>query len=152
MWPHDCLIDFKICRTTAQWLHIDTPLLWIQTECFQSPLLAEQFYRVNILVSAIVSSSWIAFGVLVRHGRAEGIENGSGGDIFGSNQEDRLALALNFLLLFEGFSNSTFNNYSTMMHTMISETSGSDSTSDFSINFKQSQQLHLLGSLVDLTS
>lgn len=99
MWPHDCLIDLQISWTAAERLHIHTPLFRVQAECFQSALLAEQFHCVNVLVATVVPCSWIALGVLVRHGRSKSIEDGSGGDILGSNKEDRLSLALDLLLL-----------------------------------------------------
>lgn len=82
MGLHDSLVDLQICRASTQALDIDTPFLRVQMEGFQSTGLACQLNLVNMLVSTVVSSSWITFGVFVGHWRSESIKNSSGSDIF----------------------------------------------------------------------
>lgn len=78
---HDGLVNLKIGRTTAEALDVDTPPLRVDMECGQSALLAKQLDFVNVLVSAIITCARVALGVLVGHGRAECVENGTGGDV-----------------------------------------------------------------------
>lgn len=99
VWPHDGLVGLQVCRATTQALDIDPPFLGIQAKRLERAFLAEQLDSINVLVSAVVSGSRVALGVLVRHWRAESIENGAGGDILRGDQEDGLALALDFPLL-----------------------------------------------------
>ena len=99
MWSHKGLVHLQVGRTAAQALHIDTPLLRVEMESLQCSLLARQFHGVNVLVSSIVSCSGVSLGVLVGHGRAQGVEDSAGGDVLGGNQDDGLALAFDFLLL-----------------------------------------------------
>jgi hypothetical protein len=101
VWPHDGLVSLQICRATAQALYIDTPLLRVQSESLKGALLAEQLDRINVLVATVVSGTGVTFGVLVRHGRTERIENGAGRDILGGDEEDRLALTLDLFLLWQ---------------------------------------------------
>jgi hypothetical protein len=97
--PHNGLIDLQVCWAAAQALHIDTPLLRIQTERLKSALLAQQFNGINVLVSTVVAGARVAFRVLVGHGRAKGIKDGAGCDILRGNEENGLALTLDFLFL-----------------------------------------------------
>lgn len=99
--PHDGLVDLQVCWATAQALDIDTPLLCIQTEGLKGALLAEQLNGINVLVATVVAGAGVALGVFVGHGRAESIEDGAGGDILRGDQEDGLALTLDFLLLLQ---------------------------------------------------
>ncbi len=93
MWSHQCLVDLQIGRAATQALHIDTPLFGIQAECLERASLAGQFDGVNVLVASIVSSTRVALGVLVGHGRAQGIENGARCEVLRGNEDDGLALA-----------------------------------------------------------
>jgi hypothetical protein len=52
-----------------------------------------------VLIATIVSGSGITLRVLVGHGRAKGVEYGTGCDILGSNEDDGLALSLDFCFL-----------------------------------------------------
>ena len=52
-----------------------------------------------MLVSTIVSSTWVSLGVLVGHGRSQSIEDGAGGNIFGGDEDDGFALTLDFQFL-----------------------------------------------------
>jgi hypothetical protein len=97
--PHDGLVDLQVGRAAAQALHVDTPLLCVQTERRQSAGLAQQLDAVNVLVAAVVARTGVALRVLVGHGRAERIEDSAGCDVLRGDEEDRLALALDFLLL-----------------------------------------------------
>ena len=54
-----------------------------------------------MLIATVVSGTGVTFGVLVGHGGTERIEDGTGCDILGGDEEDGLALALNFLLLWQ---------------------------------------------------
>lgn len=99
MGSHDSLVDLEICRATTQALNVDTPFLRIQMKSLESTSLASQLNRVNVLVPTVVSRSWVSLGVLVGHGRSQSIEDGAGGNIFGSDEDDRFALTLNFQFL-----------------------------------------------------
>jgi hypothetical protein len=99
VWPHDSLVHLEVGRATAQALYVHTPLLSIESECLESALLAQQLDGVDVLVSAVVTGTGVALGVLVGHGRTESIEDGTGGDILRGDEEDGLALTLNLLLL-----------------------------------------------------
>ena len=57
-------------------------------EDHQCPGLASKLDRVDMLVSSIVTGTWVAFAVLVGHRGPEGIEDGTGGDILGGNKDD----------------------------------------------------------------
>lgn len=52
-----------------------------------------------MFVTTVVSGSWVALRIFVRHGRTKGIEDSAGGDIFGGDENDGLALTLDFKLL-----------------------------------------------------
>ena len=65
----------------------------------ESTLLAEQLDLINVLVAAIIPGTGITLGVLVGQDGAQGIQNGTGGEVFGSNEDERGALA--GLLLFD---------------------------------------------------
>lgn len=54
-----------------------------------------------MLVSTVVSGTRVTLGVLVGHGRAKRIEDGTGGNILGGDQEDGLSLTLDFFLLWQ---------------------------------------------------
>lgn len=97
--PHDGLIRLQVGRATAQALNVDTPLLGVQTKGLEGARLAEQLDRVDVLVTSVVTGTWVTLGVLVGHGRTERVEDGAGCDILGGDEEDGLALALDFLLL-----------------------------------------------------
>jgi hypothetical protein len=68
-------------------------------EGLEGSLLAQELDLINVLVSAIIPSAGVAFRILVGHGRAKGIEYSTGCDILGGDEDDRLALALNFFFL-----------------------------------------------------
>lgn len=68
MWPHDGLVDLQVRRAAAQALDINAPLLSIQAERLEGALLAEQLDGIDVLVATVVSSTWVALRVLVRHG------------------------------------------------------------------------------------
>lgn len=99
MRPHDGLVSLQVCWATAQALDVDTPLLWVEAKGLESTRLAQKLDRVNMLVSAVVTGAGVALGVLVGHGRAKSIKDGARSDILGGDEEDGLALALDFLLL-----------------------------------------------------
>ena len=68
MGPHDRLVDLQIRRATTQALNIDAPFLRVQMEGRERASLAGQLNGVDVLVSTIVSCTWVTFGVLIRHG------------------------------------------------------------------------------------
>lgn len=68
-------------------------------EGLKSTALAKQLDLVDVLVAAIVTSTGVALGVLVGHGRAKSIEDSAGGDVLRGNQDDGLALTLNLIFL-----------------------------------------------------
>lgn len=51
-------------------LNIDTPLLRVKTEGLEGSSLTESLGLINVLITAVVSCSGIALGVLVLHNTA----------------------------------------------------------------------------------
>lgn len=72
---HDSLVDLQVCGTTTKRLNIDTPLFRVEVEGLESTPLAEKLNLVYVLVSTVVSSTRVTFGVLVGHRRAKGVED-----------------------------------------------------------------------------
>lgn len=68
-------------------------------EGLKSTVLASPFDRVDVLVTTVVTSTGIALGILVRHGRAESIEDGAGGDVLRGDENYGFTLALNLAFL-----------------------------------------------------
>lgn len=99
MRSHDSLVNLEVCWGTRQALNIDTPFLGIQVECLESTSLAGQLNRVNVLVSTIVSGTWVSLRVFVWHGWSQSIENGTGGNILGGNKDNRFTLTLDLEFL-----------------------------------------------------
>jgi hypothetical protein len=62
---HDGLVDLQIGRAPAQSLNIDPPLLRVKTKSLESTSLAEKFNLIDVLVSTVVTSTGVAFGILV---------------------------------------------------------------------------------------
>ncbi len=88
MWSHQGLIDLQVRGASTQTLHIDSPPLGVEMESFERSLLTCELDGINVLVSSVVSCTWVAFGVFVRHRRSKGIEDGTGGEIFGGDEHD----------------------------------------------------------------
>jgi hypothetical protein len=97
--PHNSLVHLQVRRAAAQALDVDSPLLGVQTEGIESTLLAKQLNLINVLVTAIVAGAGVALGILVRHGRAKGIEHSARSDVLRSDEENGLALTLDLFLL-----------------------------------------------------
>ena len=68
MRSHDSLVDLQIGRATTQALNVDTPFLGIAVEGLEGASLAGQFDGINVLVSTVVSGTWVPLGVFVGHG------------------------------------------------------------------------------------
>jgi hypothetical protein len=85
MGPHEGLVDLQIGGTARERLHIDSPLLRVQVEGFQSTSLASQLNGVNVLVASIVTGARVTLRVLVGHGSAQGIVDSTRGDVLGRN-------------------------------------------------------------------
>jgi len=96
---HDGLVDLEVGGTAGERLDVDAPLLVIEVEGLESSSLAEQFNGVNVLVTTIVTTSRVALGIFVGHGRAQSVEDSARGNIFRGNEEDRLPLTLNLFFL-----------------------------------------------------
>lgn len=96
---HDGLVDLEVGRAATEALDIDTPLLGVKVEGIEGTALAEQLDLINVLVATVVTSTGVSLGVLVGHGRAEGIEDGARGDVLGGDEHNRLTLALDLSLL-----------------------------------------------------
>lgn len=99
VWPHKSLVHLEVGGAAAQALYVHSPFLRVDVESLESSLLAEQLDFVDMLVAAVVSGTGIAFRVLVAHGRAKGIEDGTRGDIFRGDEEDGLPLTLDLFFL-----------------------------------------------------
>lgn len=94
---HQRLVDLQVGRAAAEGLDVDAPLGGVEVKGLESALLAEQLDLVNVLVATVVAGARLALGVLVGHGRAEGVEDGAGSDILGGDEDDGLALALDLV-------------------------------------------------------
>lgn len=97
--PHDGLVDLEVGGAARQALDVDAPLLRVKTEGLESTPLAGELDLVDVLVTAVVAGARVTLRVLVGHGRTKSIEDGAGSNILGGNEEDGLALALDFLFL-----------------------------------------------------
>jgi hypothetical protein len=107
-------------QSRGRTLYVHTPLCSIQVKRLQSPLLAKPFRLVNKLVSSIVASARISFGVFVYrcmflatcrvcmsmrrrgslhtlHHTSQSVEDGLGGKVLRGNQVDEVFLPV-FLL------------------------------------------------------
>lgn len=96
---HDGLVDLQVGRRATQALDVDTPLLRVQVESLEGTLLAGDLNGIDVLVTTIVTGTGVTLGVLVGHGRTKSIEDGVGGEVLRGDQDNRLTLALNLLLL-----------------------------------------------------
>lgn len=74
---HDGLIDLEVGRASGQALNVDTPLLGVDVEGLESTTLAEELNLIDMLVAAVVAGTGVTLGVLVGHGGAQSIEDGS---------------------------------------------------------------------------
>ena len=52
-----------------------------------------------MLVATVIAGAGVAFGVFIRHGRPEGIEDGAGSEVFGGNEDKGFPLTLDFMFL-----------------------------------------------------
>lgn len=59
-------VHSKVCWTTREGLHIDSPLFAIQSESFKGALLAQNLNLIDVLSATVVASSWVTLRVLVR--------------------------------------------------------------------------------------
>lgn len=96
---HESLVDLQVGRATTQTLNVDTPLLRVQIERLESTRLASKLNRVDVLVTTVVTSSGVSLRVLVRHGRAKGIEDSTRSEVLRRNQDNGFTLALDFFFL-----------------------------------------------------
>lgn len=101
---HDSLVDLEVGGGARQALDVDTPLLGVNVEGLEGTALAQQLDLVDVLVAAVVASTGVALGVLVGHGGAQSIEDGTGGDVLGGNENNGLALTLDLIFLWTGKS------------------------------------------------
>jgi hypothetical protein len=115
--PHDGLVDLEVGGRTRQALDVDTPLLAVETESLKGALLAKKLDGINVLVTTVVAGTGVTLGVLVRHGRTKGIEDGAGCDILGSNEEDGLALTLD--LTFHDLSDLLVSVHQGLLHEVL---------------------------------
>lgn len=104
---HESLVDLQVGRAATQALDVDTPLGGVQTEGLESTLLAGDLNGINVLVTTVVTSTGVTLRVLVTHGRAQSVEDGAGGEVLRGDQDDRLALTLDLLLLQNDLSQQT---------------------------------------------
>lgn len=96
---HEGLVDLEVGGAAAKGLDVDAPLLRVDVEGLEGTALAEELDLVDVLVAAVVAGAGETLGVLVGHGRAEGIEDGAGGDVLRGDEDDGLALALDLIFL-----------------------------------------------------
>lgn len=98
---HEGLVDLQVGRTTTQALNVDTPLFRIEVEGLESTSLASKLNGIDVLVTTVVTSSRVSLRVFVAHGRSKSIENSTGSEVLGGNQNDGFTLTLDFFFLFE---------------------------------------------------
>ena len=127
---HECLINLQVGRAATQALYVDTPPLLVQTECDERPRLTGELDGVDVLITPIISCTRIAFGVLVRHGRAESVEYCTRCKILGSDEDNGFALTLDFFFLH--LVSMRTNVQKGPVDTIMAAISGSVSTKDFS--------------------
>lgn len=96
---HQSLVDLQVGRRTTQTLNVDTPLSLVQTESGEGAVLASDLNGIDVLVATVVTGTWVTLGVLVGHGSTKSLENGTGGEVLGGDQDNGLALALDLTLL-----------------------------------------------------
>lgn len=96
---HKSLVDLQVGGTSTQTLDVDAPLLGVKVERLQGTSLAGELNGIDVLVTTIITSAGVTLGVLVGHGRAQGVENGMGGEVLRGDQDDGFALTLDFFLL-----------------------------------------------------
>ena len=58
-------IDCKVCRGSGICLHVDTPDFWVYVKSLESALDAEILNLVYHFITAIITTAWVAFRVLV---------------------------------------------------------------------------------------
>lgn len=98
VWVNQSIEHLKVCGRTRQGLHINPPFGWVQIECFQGPVLTQQFHSVNIFIATVVTCVWIPFRIFVLHDTAQCFDNRRRCEIFGRNQYQRFFLSLFFIL------------------------------------------------------
>jgi hypothetical protein len=91
---HDRLVHLQVGGAATESLNIDSPFLRIEVEGLEGTGLAENLNLIDVLVPTIVTLSWVSLRILVGHGRSKSVEDGSGGNVFGGNEEDGLFLTL----------------------------------------------------------
>lgn len=96
---HEGLVDLQVGGATTKALDVYTPLLRVQVEGLESTCLAGKLNGIDVLVTTVVTSSRVALGVLVRHGRAKSIEDRARSEVLGSNQDNGFALTLDLFFL-----------------------------------------------------
>jgi hypothetical protein len=94
---HESLVNLEVGRASTEALNVDTPLGRVEVEGLESTLLAEKLNLVNVLVATVVPGTRKTLGVLVGHGRPEGVENGPGGDVLRGDEDDGLPLPLDLI-------------------------------------------------------
>ena len=98
---HEGLVDLQVGRATTQALDVDTPLFRIEVEGLESTSLACKLNGIDVLVTTVVTSSRVSLRVLVAHGRSKSIEDSTGSEVLGGNQDNGFTLTLDFFFLFE---------------------------------------------------
>mmetsp|Transcript_58698 Transcript_58698/g.139776 ORF Transcript_58698/g.139776 Transcript_58698/m.139776 type:complete len:556 (-) Transcript_58698:504-2171(-) len=81
-------VDGKIGWAARVGLHVDAPLLLIQAESLQGPILAQVLHLVNDLVATVVAVSWLTLGVFVGQRRPKALHHSPGGKVLRGNQLD----------------------------------------------------------------
>ena len=83
----------EITGRTGEGLNVDAPTIRGRSKGFESALLTKTLRHVDELVAAVVARAGVALGVLVGHDRADGVEDGAGGEVLGRDELDGLDLA-----------------------------------------------------------
>jgi hypothetical protein len=90
---HEGRVNVQVGWRTRKRLNVHSPLLRVEAEGGQSPLLTETLALVNVLVAAVITGTRIPLGILVLHLRAKNVHDGLGGEVLGRNERHRLLLS-----------------------------------------------------------
>lgn len=103
--PHDAVMGLEnsrvggeIGRRSGVRLNIDAPLGSVEVKGLEGSSPAQILDLVDEFVTAVVTVTGHALGVLVGQGTAESLDDGEGGEILGGNELDAAALATLLLL------------------------------------------------------
>ena len=103
LWLKDRRVRLEVGRGTRERLHVHAPLLRVEVKGLKGPRLAQRLDLVDVLITAVIASTWVSLTIFVRHHRAEGVEDRLGSEVLARDKHERVALAA--LLVFHEVEN-----------------------------------------------